>query len=131
MGKAKKVILLGLGTEGKDKDTEGLLSKIGAILASKCDAEKQVSTCAPLLPSTFSLETFMSKSIQDTSSSFYSALYSDNRYRTKSNIEYKAKNLKSVAIVVEGGVDDNFALSNELDVGKKLAKGVYLTKDIV
>lgn len=129
--KAKKVILLGLGSEGKDEDAEGLFSKIGAILASKCDAEKQVSTCALLLPSTFSLETRMSKSIQDISSSFYSALYSDNRYRTKSNTEYKAKDLKSVAIVIEGGMDENFALSNALDIGKKLAKGVFLTKDIV
>ena len=124
------MVLLGLGPEGKDMDQD-FFSKIGSTLASQCDSHAKISSCALVLPSTLALEGNDNGSLSDLSSHFYSTLYSDNRYRTKSNIQSKAKDLNQVTIVTEGTLQDVDAATSALEEGTGIAKGVFLAKDIV
>lgn len=126
--KAKRVVLLGLGPEGKDKEND-FLSKVGSTLASQCDSHKKVSSCALVLPSTFVTEEDFP--LEDLSAHFYSTLYNDNRYRTKANVQIKAEDLKSITIVTEGTLGDAEAANTALKTGKGISKGVSLAKDIV
>jgi leucyl aminopeptidase len=126
--KAKRVVLLGLGPEGKDKEND-FLSKVGSTLASQCDSHKKVSSCVLVLPSTFATEEDFP--LEDLSAHFYSTLYNDNRYRTKANVQIKAEDLKSVTIVTEGTLGDAEAANTALKTGKGISKGVSLAKDIV
>ena len=97
------------------------------MVASKCDEEKGVSTCSVLLPEAIPQNSTMSH----ISSSFYSALYSDNRYRTGDKKKFMAEGLKEVTLVHEGCFEDVESRNTELEAGKNLAKGIFLTKDIV
>lgn len=49
-------------------------------------------------------------------------LYSDNRYRTRSNIKQKVGQLKQATIVLEGGSDANDATA-AIKEGKSIARG--------
>jgi Cytosol aminopeptidase family, catalytic domain/Cytosol aminopeptidase family, N-terminal domain len=165
--KAKRYVLLGLGTrpkaepdekaaDGKEDNDEtkkktkdpwkaaGLA--LGKAVANSCNAKK-VETAKVLLPRSGLL---LSKAIllQDFATSFYEALYSDNRYRTGAKKKTAAEDLKSVTIIAEttAAVADDDAtaatagaavvMSSDqanaaLDMGRKIATGVCLTKDIV
>lgn len=127
--KTKRIMLLGLGAEGKDME-EGFVGKIGSSLASQCDSNKKVTSCSLVLPEAFPINDCP---LADLSSAFYSSLYSDNRYRTGDKVKNKAEDLKSVTIVAEGWIiDDNAAdATAAIETGKNLATGVTLTKDIV
>lgn len=124
--KAKRYILLGLGKASKMEESS-LLSQIGSVVASKCDEEKGISTCSVLLPEAIPQNSTWSH----ISSSFYSTLYSDNRYRTGAKKKTMAEGLKEVTLVHEGCFEDVESRNAELEAGKKLAKGIFLTKDIV
>ena len=84
------------------------------------------------------------------SASLYTALYSDNRYRTGDNVKVSAVNLQQVSIISEGEVNEididwekkhvhnKLPTSNNIDVinnaintGKGFANGIILAKDIV
>jgi len=107
---------------------DGFVSKMGSTVASKCDGNLKVKTCSVVLPSAFPIN---DAPLQDFSSEFYNALYSDNRYRTGAKIKNMAEDLESVTIVAEGGVSDSDAASAAIATGKTLASGVFMTKDIV
>lgn len=124
--KTKRYILLGLGKASKFEETS-LLSQVGSIVASKCDEEKGVSSCSVLLPESVPQNSTWSH----ISSSFYSTLYSDNRYRTGSNKKFMAEGLKQITLVHEGCFENVELRNSELEAGKNLAKGIFLTKDIV
>jgi leucyl aminopeptidase len=124
--KAKKIILLGLGNEGKDIE-DGFVGKIGSTIASKCDGEKKIKNCTVVLPSGFNLD---DAPLKDLSTEFYASLYSDNRYRTKDKVKKMAEDLETVTIVSEGSVNISDA-TGALDIGKALATGIFMTKDIV
>mmetsp|Transcript_28650 Transcript_28650/g.43811 ORF Transcript_28650/g.43811 Transcript_28650/m.43811 type:complete len:628 (+) Transcript_28650:64-1947(+) len=126
-GKAKKVILLGLGNEGEDVDDD-FMAKLGSTLASQCDATKNIKTCSLVLPSSLSIDDMP---VADMSTGFYSALYSDNRYRTGDKIKKMAETLESVSVVVEGELSDSAATATAIESGKAIAKGVFMSKDIV
>ena len=121
-GKSKRYILLGLGAEEKDKDVEPATMKAGTAVASACHDQKKVETCNVVLPSKIT-------GLKDFSTAFYTELYSDNRYRTGKKVEHKAETVKSVNLFLEGGVSDD--ASSSIATGAQLAKGVFLTKDIV
>ena len=124
--KAKKIILLGLGSEGKDIE-DGFVGKIGSTIASKCDGEKKIKKCAVILPSGFNMD---DAPMKDMSTEFYASLYSDNRYRTKDKVKKMAEDLETVTIISEGSVKMSDATA-ALDIGKALATGIFMTKDIV
>merc|ERR1719491_913298 len=69
--------------------------------------------------------------VADMSTGFYSALYSDNRYRTGDKIKKMAETLESVSVVVEGELSDSAATATAIESGKAIAKGVFMSKDIV
>jgi leucyl aminopeptidase len=107
--------LIGIGEDDKDG------SKIGAAIA-KTISEDTVE-CSMVLPNAVS-----EQMLTDISSSLYSTLYSDNRYRTGDNIKLPAELLKSVSLVVPSiSASATAALSR----GKSIASGLFLTKDIV
>jgi leucyl aminopeptidase len=104
---------------------DGFLSKVGSTLASKCNDNKKVKACSLLFPSSFPADAPLS----DLTTEFYSALYSDNRYRTGTKISKKAEDLEELNIIFEDGVED--AVSEAINAGKAIASGVFLSKDIV
>ena len=67
--------------------------------------------------------------LNDLSTSFYQTLYSDNRFRTGKKMKTAAEDLESVTLVTEGSSLDG--AEEALEAGKKLATGIYMTKDIV
>lgn len=126
-GKAKRYIMVGLGSEpDKDKGFEGVGSAVGKTLASKCDAEKKVTTAAFLMPTSIASD---DASMKDLSTTFYSTLYVDNRFRTGKKVKTPAEDLKSLSLITDG--DSPGGLEATLEAGSKMATGVYMTKDIV
>lgn len=124
-GKAKRYILLGLGTEDTEKGIESTtIMKLGAAIATACHDQKKATSCSVVLPTQIE-----SSTLTDFSTAFYSSLYSDNRYRTGKKVEIKAEDVKSVTLFMESGAAD--AADSSISTGKNLAKGVSLTKDIV
>lgn len=117
---------MGLGPSGEDME-DGFIAKIGTTLASKCDENKKVKSCSLVLPSSFPTDA----SFSDLSTEFYSTLYSDNRYRTGDKVANKAEDVESVNIVLEGGLEDGDSINTAIESGKKMASGIFLTKDIV
>ncbi len=129
-GKSKRYIVMGLGSIPKEDDEDDFKPdgfKIGAAIATKCNDEKKVATCAVTLPESF---TSTASTLADVSSSLYSTLYADNRFRTGDKIKPAAPDLKRVGIVMESPPTEH-AGQEALDKGKKLAKGIFMTKDIV
>lgn len=130
-GKSQRVVVVGLGTEPSDDDEKtdplaGVGSALGKALATTCNSEKKVKTAKLLLPETVAADATVMK---DLSTAFFSNLYSDNRFRTKKNVVTPAEDLETVTIVSEGSSIDG--AEEALEAGKKLAAGVYMTKDIV
>ena len=126
-GKAKRYILLGLGTEDTEKGIESTtIMKLGAAIATACHDQKKATSCSVVLPT--QVESSAS-TLTDFSTAFYSSLYSDNRYRTGKKVEIKAEDVKSVTLFMESGAADT--ADSSISAGKNLAKGVSLTKDIV
>ena len=126
-GKAKRYMLLGLGAEDKEKDIESTtIMKLGDAVASACHDQKKVSSCNVILPSKIEGDS----ALKDVSTAFYSSLYADNRYRTGKKVEIKAEDVKTVQLIMEGGVSEEGA-ALAITTGLNLAKGCSLTKDIV
>jgi leucyl aminopeptidase len=127
-GKSQRVVLVGLGTldEEKEDALAGVGSAVGKALATTCNSEKKVKSAKVLLPETIGSDASI---LKDLSTTFFAGLYSDNRFRTDKNKETPAEDLESVTLVSEGSSVDGAA--EALDVGKKLAAGIYMTKDIV
>jgi leucyl aminopeptidase len=128
-GKSQRFAVMGMGTVPGDdaKDSfAGTGSKIGKSLATACDNEKKVKTATVLLPGDAGSSRGL---LHDLSTSFYSTLYSDNRFRTGKNIKTPAEDLETLSVVAEGSLADGAMES--LGEGKKLAAGISLTKDIV
>lgn len=126
-GKAKRYILLGLGSEDTKKGIESTtVMKLGAAVASACHDQKKATSCSVVLP--LQIESSAS-TLTDFSTAFYSSLYSDNRYRTGKKVEIKAEDVKSVTLFMESGAADG--ADSSISTGKNLAKGVSLAKDIV
>jgi len=132
-GKIQKIILVGLGSEknessddkGEEKNSQPNLSglKLGASIVTAIAAEKGTKKALIIMQSKF--ETNYS----DLSSSFYSQLYCDVRFKgLKSNAKVSAEDLTTVGLYLEGESND---VGARLESGASLAKGIYLTKDIV
>ena len=127
-GKAKRYMLLALGAEDKEKDIESTtIMKLGDAVASACHDQKKVSSCNVVLPSKIDGVS----SLKDLSTAFYSSLYADNRYRTGKKVEMKAEDVKTVQLIMEGGVSSEEGAALAITTGLNLAKGCSLTKDIV
>ena len=122
--------MLGLGPtpkdDDKDKKDEGAGFGIGKAIATACEAEKKITSCSVLLPEAFAVE--LGK-MRDLSTGFYQDLYSDNRYRTKDKKKNMVEDLKTVSLFSEASGAESTA--DALVTGKKIAQGVFLTKDIV
>ena len=120
---------MGLGSSSKDGDEfqpDG--AKIGTAIATKCDEEKKSTKCAIIVPDSFNATL---NTLTDISCAMYSTLYADNRYRTGAKIKPAAPDLESVTLVGSslGSMMDGTAKA--LEDGRKLAKGIFMTKDIV
>jgi leucyl aminopeptidase len=125
--------------EGADQSTaasaDGVGFALGKAIAAKVNTEKKITSCAVILPKVLS----DASTLTDISSSMYSSLYSDNRYRTADKIKKVAEDLTSVTLIAttqEEGGDKSVPLADvaadeALETGKKLAAGIFLTKDIV
>lgn len=121
--KLKKIVLVGLGSEEDiAKGAGGVGLKVGSAIAKVCQAEKQVKVCTVKISS---VPDFV---FSDLASSFYSDMYSDNRYRNGDKQVFPAKDLESVTIAFDGDVS---AATKAIENGIGLAKGIYLCKDIV
>lgn len=124
-----------MGTTPKeDEDQEKLEEakigsgfEIGKAIATKCNDEKKITSCSVLLPDAFGADAPI---LRDLSTGFYQHLYSDNRYRTGAKKTNMVEDLKSVSLLSESA-DAAASSGASLDEGKKIAQGVFLTKDIV
>jgi leucyl aminopeptidase len=120
--------MLGLGKPSKDgekvSDGTGLL--LGKSIANVVASESKVTSCTVIIPHLLKESATMS----DISSSIYSSMYSDNRYRTGEKIKKIAEDLKSITLVAEASELAQDAVE-AIQLGMKLAKGIALTKDIV
>lgn len=136
--KSQRYVAVGLGKapeedddgekEKKKKESDPLAGAghaLGKAVATKCDSEKKIESVTVVLPSSIAgNDTIM----YDFAAAFYQSLYSDNRYRTGKKVKKVAEHLKKVTILSEGG---DAASADAVDGGRKLAKGIFLTKDIV
>jgi leucyl aminopeptidase len=125
-GGSTRYVAMGLGRAADDKDWTAEGFKLGKAVATKCNAEKKVATAHVLLPADVTSNATV---VQDFASAFYEELYADNRYRTGAKVKHVAEDLKKVVLISEGTTGD--AAADSLEAGKKLATGVYMTKDIV
>lgn len=125
-GKSQRFVMLGMGTvpDEEKKDESKIGSKIGKSLATLCDAEKKVKAAKVLLPG--STDTAL---LNEFSSAFYTGLYADNRFRTGKKVKTPAEDLETLSIITETSLPDDADAA--IESGKKLAAGVYMTKDIV
>eukprot|EP00592_Proboscia_alata_P024038 CAMPEP_0194447566 /NCGR_PEP_ID=MMETSP0176-20130528/129079_1 /TAXON_ID=216777 /ORGANISM="Proboscia alata, Strain PI-D3" /LENGTH=665 /DNA_ID=CAMNT_0039274433 /DNA_START=48 /DNA_END=2045 /DNA_ORIENTATION=+ len=136
-GKIKRYALLGLGKAPSENDDdksmidESTYSKVGAAIASICDAESAVTTCYIQLPFTLT-----SGQVSHLTCGMHSNLYSDNRYRSDDKKKHLAEKLESVNI----SFDDAKASSSEsshndladaIEHGITMTRGVFVAKDIV
>jgi len=127
-GEAKKYVIVGLGSEPKQSEAlDSIGNAVGTALATKCDAEKKVVRAKFLLPDLVARDM---KNLKDMASSFYSTLYADNRHRTGKKVVTPAEGVQSLTIIADS--QNSFEKMQEaLDTGKKIATGIYTTKDIV
>eukprot|EP00978_Attheya_sp_CCMP212_P047873 scaffold442560_cov55-Attheya_sp.AAC.1 len=125
--------------DGNEEGARG--RKIGASMASKLKDEKEITSCAVILPCITASNTTL---FTELTSSLLEHLYADNRYRTKKNIKIPAPNLQRVTLVVEKTTKEEEEVLNPgmkkkmdkavkvaLEDGMGLAAGIYLAKDIV
>lgn len=130
---AKRYVVLGMGPErtkdGAVTDWTACGLSLGKSIADKLNSEAKIKSVNILLPQAFGSN---STTIQDFATSFYENMYIDNRYRSGTNVKKFAEDLEVVNILVEGCDDAQIAqLQNCIHVGKKIASGVFMTKDIV
>jgi leucyl aminopeptidase len=125
-GKSQRYVVVGLGTTPGDDGLSGVGSAVGKALATTCDSEKKVKTTKVLLPEAVGSDASVLKAMSAT---FYTTLYSDNRYRTGKKVKNPAEDLESVTLVSEGSSVDG--ADDALEAGKILAGGIFMTKDIV
>lgn len=128
--KVNKYILIGLGKNSTAASGIKLGSAIASVLVQK--ESNGIKNCAVLLPISTLEDGEQSKQFfSDFSSSFYTSLYSDNRFKgLKVNALDKAENLTQVTFHVPSSSDVEAAAAG-ITQGKSIAKGLYLTKDIV
>eukprot|EP00522_Entomoneis_paludosa_P006074 CAMPEP_0172442352 /NCGR_PEP_ID=MMETSP1065-20121228/2809_1 /TAXON_ID=265537 /ORGANISM="Amphiprora paludosa, Strain CCMP125" /LENGTH=628 /DNA_ID=CAMNT_0013192189 /DNA_START=169 /DNA_END=2055 /DNA_ORIENTATION=- len=133
-GQAKRVLFVGLGTTPKEsagddekKKPDSIGAAVGKALASQCQNQKKVESCALILPESVSGD---AEALQDLSAAFFQSLYADNRYKSKKSKKKIAEDLKSVSILSEGSSVTDEAQA-ALASGQQLATGILLTKDIV
>ena len=139
-GTSKRVVFVGLGStptkkddddkedENPKKKLQGVGAAIGKAVASQCQSQKKVETCAFVLPESFTSEypsEATSQMLVDFTTAFYQNLYSDNRYKSKD--KKVAEDMKSLAIWTEASLDETAAVQE----GRQLATGILLAKDIV
>ena len=124
---SKRYVILGMGKVPKEgsKEPENPGLSLGKAIATKVNAEKKIESCSVILPQILK----DASTLTDLSSSMYAALYSDNRYRTGDKIKKVAEDLKSVQLIAEGDLAE--AADEALEIGKQMADGIILTKDIV
>ena len=85
-----------------------------------------------LLPVTLEDSEQGTQFFSDLSSAFYASLYADNRFKgLKMNAVDKAENLTQVTLHLRSSPFVEAAAATGINQGKAIAKGVYLTKDIV
>jgi hypothetical protein len=129
--KVNKYALIGLG---KNNSTSSSGMKLGSAIASVLTQKETngVKSCAVLLPLTVEDSEQGKQLFSDMSSAFYSSLYADNRFKgLKMNAMEKAENLTQVTFHVPSSPAAEAAASAGINQGKAIAKGLYLTKDIV
>lgn len=127
MAKSARYIALGIGTEPKPDAEDkfvGAGTALGKAVADKCNTEKKVKSCKVVLPEAIAGDEAQMK---DFAAAFYQTLYADNRFKTGAKVKKVAEDLESVEIWSEGATADAAALH----AGKRLAAGIFLTKDIV
>jgi len=129
-GKTQRYMMFGMGPTPKDDDdkkkSETLGFTLGKAIASRCKGEKKITSCSVVFPESFATDS--EKVMSDITSSFYSTLYSDNRFRTGDRVEKVVEELQSVALLCE---EASVVLPKVLEDGKKVAQGIFLAKDIV
>lgn len=126
----QKYVLLGLGHHSDKVETASKTSdacKVGSGIAKTCKDIKGIQSCTITLPSD---QTTASLDLEHVVCTFYSDLYSDNRYRTGDSKKFPAKELKVVSIVL-GDAASSSSLEETIQRGKAMAEGIYLSKDIV
>lgn len=127
----KRYVVVGLGSTPKDDDDkkddkENVGFSLGKAIAATCDAEKKITSCSVLLPAALEAST---DTMRDISTGFYQNLYSDNRYRNGDKEKKMVENLKTVSLFSEAKGAESTGPS--LEEGQKIAKGVFMAKDIV
>jgi len=127
-GKAKRYIIVGLGSEPKESEPLGSIgSAVGTAIATKCDMEKKVVRAKFLLPESIVSD---GKNLKDMASAFYSTLYADNRHRTGKKVVTPAEDLRSLTLLADSPSSSE-SIQDSLDAGKMIATGMHMTKDIV
>eukprot|EP00548_Thalassiothrix_antarctica_P008322 CAMPEP_0194132022 /NCGR_PEP_ID=MMETSP0152-20130528/2597_1 /TAXON_ID=1049557 /ORGANISM="Thalassiothrix antarctica, Strain L6-D1" /LENGTH=585 /DNA_ID=CAMNT_0038826933 /DNA_START=197 /DNA_END=1954 /DNA_ORIENTATION=+ len=125
-GKSKRYVVIGLGDAPDKEEKKSPLGRIlGKAIAQKIHDEAKVQSCSVVLPNLLEDAT----SLTDFSSSLYSTLYSDDRYRTGQNLKPLAKDLTSVILVSPSSIAES--ANTDLENGKRIAQGIFLAKDIV
>mmetsp|Transcript_4796 Transcript_4796/g.10728 ORF Transcript_4796/g.10728 Transcript_4796/m.10728 type:complete len:570 (-) Transcript_4796:291-2000(-) len=140
-GKSTRYVLVGLGSKpdesnGDNKKVTGFT--LGKAIATKCieEGSLQVQNAVVLFPRGVLSPSFY----RDLSSSFYSSLYADNRFRGSLQSIKKAKksahHLRSLTVKFYGETDEapaalSFDPKDAIDEGMSIARGVHMAKDIV
>ena len=118
-----RVVVMELAKEEREQGRA-----LGATIATTLKSEKDISRCVVLLPAMNS-----TKYIRDTATSLLEGLYTDNRFqgKKKNDIDSDTKITESIQFIF----DHDDACIPEANVavkeGIEMAKGIYLTKDIV
>ena len=154
-GKSKRYVLVGLGKkENVTTTATNIGNVVGKAIASKCTEEgsPKLKKAILLLPqSTISMSSSSSSCsfLKDMSTSFYSSLYIDNRFRgTLQSIKKRkiaANHLEELRVdhyhddgvavttspAVIADADAAQCAADAITEGRRIAEGVHLAKDIV
>jgi leucyl aminopeptidase len=141
----KRFVLMSLGPTPKaDSDNAASVAQsgefgvsLGTAVATVCTTEKKIRSASSWWPQTIAVVT--SKAwYQNFAIGFYQALYSDNRFRTGDNIVPTATDLTTMRLCLLPTANDGTLspldtqnATKGLQQGLSLARGVYLTRDIV
>jgi leucyl aminopeptidase len=112
----------------------GIGYTIGKVLATVCRTEKKIHIVTIHLPDIIVDNQII---IQNISTAFYTELYTDLRYKSKdsntnnnnSNNQQKQSNIDCHTVYIR--CDDTIVQQSSITIGYNIAKGIYLTKDIV
>jgi leucyl aminopeptidase len=126
----RRTVLLGLGAapkeEGSAADCNGLT--LGKALAQLLASLKKVTTVHVLLPAAMATNATI---LRDLSTGMYQDLHVDNRYRTGDKKKKVAEDVQTVTLFGEGTAAAAIDAGAAIDLGRQVAGGVILTKDIV